>query len=394
MGMIPVSEAKRLVRSRTARLKPIRTPVTEALGLTISEDVESPLDIPAFPQSSMDGYAFAHRSLNGQESLRVIGAMAAGTDRPLRLQDGEAARIFTGAPLPEGADTVVMQERCTRTGDRVSFADKPGKGENVRQPGSEAAKGKTALAAGHAMTPAAIGFLSGLGLTHVEAYPKPSVSIIATGDELVQPGLPLGFGQVYESNSRSLTAALRLMGVSNVRTTGCRDDLKALVSVMEKELENSDLVLLTGGVSVGDHDHVVQAAESCGVEKVFHRVRQKPGKPLFFGIRDGKPVFGLPGNPSSVLTCFYEYVTMAVDAMSARRDSLIVTVAPLRKPWRKPAGLTHFLKARLDDGRVTVLGGQESYKLNSYSGSDCLVVLGEETTECEAGESVEIHLLP
>ena len=368
-------------------------PLEQALGLTLSEDVVSPIDTPSFPQSSMDGYAFAHESLSRHGSLTVVGTLAAGTDMAMRLKDGEAARIFTGAPLPEGADTVAMQEKCTRMGDLLGFDETPQKGANVRLPGTEAARGAVALTAGNTLTAAAIGFLSGLGLTEAKVYPTPSVSILVTGDELQEPGLPLRFGQVYESNSRSLTAALQTMGVGRIRKARCPDDPETLRHTLEKALDDSDIVLLTGGVSVGDYDYVPLAAEACGVDKVFHRVRQKPGKPLFFGVKEGKAVFGLPGNPASVLTCFHEYVTIAVDAMSARRQTLRSSHATLKNTVRKPAGLTHFLKARHEDGTVTVLEGQESYKLKTFAMADCLVVLDEETTVCEAGTSVEIHHL-
>jgi molybdopterin molybdotransferase len=159
-------------------------------------------------------------------------------------------------------------------------------------------------------------------------------------------------------------------------------------------MQTSDLVLVTGGVSVGDYDYVLQAAEGCGVEKVFHRVRQKPGKPLFFGVRGGRPVFGLPGNPASVLTCFHEYVRPAIERMRARPDGIQTASARLQQPVRKPAGLTHFLKARQEGGRVSVLDGQESYRLNAFALANCLVVLDEETTGCETGDEVEIHPLP
>jgi molybdopterin molybdotransferase len=392
--MIPVSEAKHLIREHISRLAPASMPLEQALGLTLSEDVVSPIDIPSFPQSSMDGYAFAQESLSHHGSLTVVGTLAAGTELEMRLQPGQAARIFTGAPLPEGADTVAMQEKCTRMGDLLKVDETPSKGANVRLPGTEAARGAVTLAAGQTLTPAAIGFLSGLGLTEAMVQPMPSVSIIVTGDELQEPGLPLVFGQVYESNSRSLTAALRKMGVERIRRERCPDDPKTLRHALEKALEASDLVLLTGGVSVGDFDYVPGTAEACGVKKVFHRVRQKPGKPLFFGVGDGKAVFGLPGNPASVLTCFYEYVTLAVEAMSARRQTLRASRAMMKHGYRKPPGLTHFLKARHEEGTVRVLDGQESYKLNAFALSDCLVVLEEDTTVCEAGAIVEIHHLP
>ena len=392
--MISVSEARNIVEANTERLTPVRLPLPLASGSVLAEDVHSPLDIPAFAQSSMDGYAFAFDGLEGDGRLSIAGVVAAGTQTPLRLERGQAARIFTGAPLPEGADTVAMQEKCSREGDILRILHRHSKGENVRPPGSEAKRGALAMEAGSLLSPASVGFLSGLGLTDVMVHPRPSVSLIVTGDELQEPGETLRFGQVYESNSRMLEAALFQSGVERIEKMRCPDDIDALTERLSTALEVSDLVLLTGGVSVGDFDHVAKAAGACGVKTLFHRVRQKPGKPLFFGRKGGKPVFGLPGNPASVLTCFYEYVCLSIDAMCARKASIGTLDAPLRKGVRKPPGLTWFMKAFHDGESVEVLDGQESYRLSSFAKSNCLVVLGEDVTDFEAGEQVEIHLLP
>jgi molybdopterin molybdotransferase len=220
------------------------------------------------------------------------------------------------------------------------------------------------------------------------------VSLIVTGKELQEPGKELAPGQVYESNSYSLTAALSQLNFSDIQMTWADDDLSVIKQLLEKALEQSDLVLLTGGVSVGDYDFVLDAATQAGVTRAFHRIKQRPGKPIYFGTRENRLVFGLPGNPSSVLTCFYEYVLPAINLFRHRSAGLTVVKAPLAKGIEKAAGLTHFLKGRYDGNKVTVLGAQESYRLSSYAQANCLVVIDEATTACEAGEIVEIHLLP
>ena len=390
--MINVEEARNIITAKTSRMSPVKKRLTESAGLVLAENVFAFTDIPAFRQSSMDGYAimFADKDL----SLQVSGTMMAGSSSNLTLARGNAARIFTGAPLPDGADTVVMQEKVKREGDQIRIEDADlAQGKNVRNKGAEIKSGALAMQAGHLLTPAAIGFLSGIGIAEVLVYPLPSISIIITGNEIQEPGLPLQFGQVYDANSFQLKAALQSEGINDIKVWKVIDDPGELKNTLQKALESSQMVLLTGGVSVGDYDYVIEASEACGITRHFHKIKQKPGKPLFFGAKAEQPVFGLPGNPSSVLSCFYLYVMPCLAILSGRVNRVHKTVSVLAAGYSKPKGLTCFLKGNMEDGQVTPLGAQESFRLSSFARANCLIELEEEREIYEAGETVTIHLL-
>jgi molybdopterin molybdotransferase len=358
-----------------------------------AEDVAAPIDIPAYPQSGMDGYAFAHADIPGP--LTIVGEQPAGGRIEFRLQPGEAVRIFTGAAVPADADTVLMQEKAILSDGRLSVGDPSlARGANVRPKGSEIQQGSLAIAQGDRLTPAAVGFLAGIGIDRVRVHPRPRVAILVTGDELQEPGQPLAYGQVYESNARQLRSALAMMHIRELHLYACPDDREVLTSTLAEAVDRTDVVLMTGGVSVGDHDHTLEAFEACGVRPLFHRVRQKPGKPLLFGMQGRKPVFGLPGNPASVLTCFYEYVCPALATMMRLPSPVRRVEAELAEAYRKSAGLTHFLKAEVKDGRVWLLGGQESYRLRSFARANALAVMPEESTSLEPGSRIWADLLP
>ena len=391
--MITVAEAKDLISSSIIPLASIKLNLELAYGHILATDVYASCDIPAFRQSSMDGYAL--KFSDHQDELHLIGEMAAGTSDSLFLNAGETSRIFTGAPLPEGADTVVMQEKISLQNDKITLKDKNlEKGSNVRNQGAEIKAGELAMQKGSLLSPAAIGFLAGIGIAFVDVYPMPRISIIVTGKELQQPGLQLNFGQVYESNSYSLSAALKLEGITQVKIFEADDELGILTSVLQTALKDSDVVLLTGGVSVGDYDFVIQASHRCGIEQVFHKVKQKPGKPLFFGKKNRQLIFGLPGNPSSVLSCYYNYVLPAIKQLSQKESAVKEITATLSTAYQKPAGLTHFLKGSYKDGKVMPLSAQESFRLSSFAQANCLICLNETQAFFSAGETVNVMLLP
>ncbi|UKT62261.1 molybdopterin molybdotransferase MoeA [Pedobacter mucosus] len=391
--MINVTEAKALVKENALALNPVKIHLSLAASHILAEDVFAICDIPAFRQSSMDGYAikFADKDL----TLKLSGEMAAGTEANFTILNGETARIFTGAPLPDGADTVVMQEKIATVNDEVSVLDEKLKlGANVRAKGSEVKTNALAMQKGNLLTPAAIGFLAGIGITEVSVYPMPKVSIIVTGKELQQPGNKLNFGQVYESNSFSLKAALKIAGIENVHVFQADDELDILKNILDEAMQISDVVLLTGGVSVGDYDFVIEATHLCEVDEIFHKVKQKPGKPLYFGKKNQQLVFGLPGNPSSVLNCFYNYVLPAIYSLSNKVNAVKEIKAKLAAAYQKPAGLTQFLKGFYEDGFATPLNAQESYRLSSFAQANCLIVLTETQENFQEGEIVNVLLLP
>lgn len=391
--MISVEKAKQIVLAAATSEKIGTLSLLEASGLVLAADIIASVDIPNFRQSSMDGYALKFNDRD--KELLIIGEVAAGEHRSLSIKDGEAMRIFTGAPLPEGADTVVMQEKVNHEGDKLLIEDKALiKGINVRPKGAEVKKDTIAIVSGTLLSPAALGFLAGIGCGSVQVYMPPKIAIVLTGDELQLPGQPLGFGQVYESNSVQLIAALHKTKVTCVKVFKVADNAKELENALFKALQDNDMVLLSGGVSVGDYDFVTEAAAACDVMQQFHKITQKPGKPLYFGIKGEKLVFGLPGNPSSSLTCFYEYVLPVIEAMMHLASSMSEISAQVTHPYVKPAGLTHFLKASYHEGKVSPLHAQESFRMHSFAEANCFIVLPEISTGCQIGDEVRVHLLP
>jgi len=390
--MISVDEAKKIINDSVKLLNATSVAIQDAWDTTLADDVFAPQDIPAYPQSSMDGYAFAFKDL-GKELL-LAGESAAGNKHNFALQPNGAARIFTGAAVPEGADTVVMQEKVKLIDGQLIIEDEGLiSGSNVRSKGSEIKKGDVALPKGAYLSAASVGFLAGIGITHVLVYPKPAITIIVTGNELKTIGAPLEYGEVYESNSFALTAALNQFHLSPMKIVSVEDDPAVLKNVMQRALTESDLLLMTGGVSVGEYDFVTKVAGECGIHTLFHKIKQRPGKPLFFGMRDEKVVFGLPGNPSSVLTCFYEYVVPAVKKMTNGHQQVNALKAPLSTSFKKNIPFKQFLKGFYDGITVTPLSAQESYKMNSFAKANCLIVLEESDQECKQGDIKEIHLI-
>ncbi len=390
--MISVNEAKTIIQSHTKSLARIRLPLLEAFGYTLAEDIFAIIDIPFYSQSSMDGYAFAFE--NKDSPLEIIGEMPAGTSKQITIKANQATRIFTGGPLPIGADTVVMQEKVTVI-DNILFINDPEiqLGDNVRNKGAEVQKDSLAMAKNTYLSVAAIGFLAGIGITEIALFPPPKITIILTGNELQDPGNPLEFGQVYEANSYMLTATLRQAGIKNIAILKSEDNLETLQDTLKKAIDSSDVILLTGGVSVGDYDFVASASELCGVKKHFHKIKQRPGKPLFFGTKENKIIFGLPGNPSSALVCFYQYVLPMLEKMMHKSGSIKTIEAKLTDKYPKKIGLTHFLKGNFLNGEATPLNAQQSFRLSSFAQANCLIELEENKGDYHEGEIVKVHLL-
>lgn len=392
--MISVSEARAIIQQHIVTLPPVVRMLSDALGYTIAADVFATIDIPAYPQSSMDGYAFSYTDLQQNKSLQISGEMAAGTKESISLPSQTAVRIFTGAPVPPGADTVVMQEKVVvEKGILTIQDDQLQAGANVRPKGSEIKVGELALPSGTLLTPAAIGFLAGIGVTEVMVYPSPVVTIIITGNELQTPGQPLQYGQVYDANSFALSAVLQQYGIQQIEVISVPDEIERLNEALSQALQKSDLVLLTGGVSVGDYDFVTRSAKHCGINTQFHKLKQRPGKPLFFGTKGRQMIFGLPGNPSSVLTCFYMYVLPVIMGMKKTGTGLIQQQVPLSQSYHKTTQLTHFLKGWYDEQTAAPLGAQESYRMRSFAGANCLIEIEEKAEHVEQGSLVTIHLL-
>lgn len=375
-----------------------------AQGFILSKPIHSPIPFPSFQQSAMDGYALRKSDLDDQHTLPIQDIVPAGDTRHVILKQGMAIRIFTGAPIPEGADIVIMQEWIEREGDYISLsedAQELKEGMNIRAVGSQTMIGETIMQQGDILTPAAISFLSGLGIREVEVFQKPNVAILTTGKELVSPGEVLQQGQIYESNSPGLRAALNQMQLTITSCERCDDDLTSTKNHIHELLSHSDVLLITGGVSVGDYDFVTTALNELGIETLFHKVKQKPGKPFYFGKKENQLIFGLPGNPASVLTCFYMYVYPALRALSGTPfpqltsvQAALIRIGNNETEYPKRKGLTHFLKAIYREGKATILLHQESYKMNSFALANAMAVIDENSEGVRVGDLVDLFLLP
>lgn len=391
--MISVSEARKKIIEHCPQAKASLIPLNKASGFVLADDIYAPIDSPYFNQSAMDGYAFRFDDWDGASALKVIGEVQAGNSADIEFHPLETIRVFTGAALPAGADTVVIQENVTREGNGIRIAvNHLIKGSNVRLRGSQMKMRDLVLKTGHLITPASVSLLAGLGITHAHVYSNPTVSIITTGKELIKPGEQLIEGKIFESNSYGLQAALAQMNIQPVAIKTVDDDEGKIIEAIQQQLQQVDMLVLTGGVSVGDYDFVTAALEKCGVQKIFHHVKQKPGKPFYFGVHGTTLVFGLPGNPASVLTCFYEYVAEAISKQT-KKEYFKTLQMPLANGYSKKAGLTFFLKGKMNVDSVAILNDQESYKMNSFAMADCLVELEEAKEKYFEGDMVRVSMI-
>jgi len=393
--MISTSVAKQLISDRCKPIMINELHLSKLSNEVLVADVKTKTDSPPFHQSAMDGFAIRFDDAKSFTHLILSGEVIAGKVNKQKLMKGTAMRIFTGATVPAGADTVVMQEHTRKDKNGLVLTSLPllQKGANIRIQGSQIKRGQTALSKGHVLNAASIGYLAMLGIDKVKVYKRPSVGIIATGSELQLPGKILSGSQIYESNTFTLQALLAEMHFGKVAAKRVRDNESSILTTFKKALLAHDVLLITGGISVGDYDLVAPALEKLGVKTVFHKVAQKPGKPFFFGAKGKKLVFALPGNPAAVLTCFLQYVKPALQKMMGYSTVDISSfMAVSKNDFSKKTGLTHFLKARVDmNGRVEVLNGQESYLLNTYALANCLVEVPAESTGFLKGEQVMVH---
>jgi molybdopterin molybdotransferase len=393
--MISVEEARRKIENSVKRFSRSEIiPVEDAAGRTLFTDVYAGLNLPPFDQSAVDGYAV---NTGGSETgpWKVTGELKAGDEGSPGLGKGEAIRIFTGAKVPPGTETVVMQEHVSQSAGLLN-ADKPViAGQNIRTEGSQIRKGQKAIEAGCMLNPASVGFLAGLGLTSVEVYRKPVINIIVTGDELAKPGTELSGSLIYESNSVTIRSFLQACGYLPASVQVIGDDKKLLLEGVKEAVEGADIVLLTGGISVGKYDFVKETLSAAGAEEIFYKIKQKPGKPLYFASAGDTLFFALPGNPAAVLTCLYEYVYPAINLLAGRKDiSLKKVMLPLLADYRKKPGLVNYLKGKIAEGGVLPMEGQESFILKSFSEADALIMLPEDCADVKKGDMVEVHLLP
>jgi len=384
--MISVSEAIQQIENYCKPNNFEQKSIKEVLGLVLAEDVFSPINMPPFKQSSMDGYAFIY---NNNSNYEIVEEVQAGDSKNIELKSGQAVRIFTGARVPDHADTVVMQEHTKVEGEKLTIEKLPGKLSNVRPLGEQIAEGELALAKGTLLNEATIGFLAGLGIAEVKVYSVPKVSILITGDELRQVGEKLEEGQVYDSNSITLQLALKKLGITEARIVKIEDDFEATKRAIQEELDAADIILISGGISVGDYDFVKRSLEENKVTEIFYKVNQKPGKPLWFGHKEERLIFALPGNPASSLSCFYVYVLPVIQAKLGHSSyHLQRGEAKAANEVKNVYGKTLFLKGVVADGVATQLTGQASSMLKSFATANTLLVVPENKEVIQEGEEI------
>ena len=389
--MISVQQAKTILNNNIPPSKTIELPLLEALNFCLAKDVISEINMPPFRQSAMDGFALKlHDSFNYQ----LIGEIKAGDSHIFELKPGEAVKIFTGAAVPDSANAVMQIEKTTVSKEILELKESIPLETNIRPLGEQIKKNEIALAKGSILNAAAIGFLAGLGITTVSVYRKPSVGILVTGNELVKPGNALEYGKIYESNSIMLHAALINFGFNNCTTYNVDDDFLNTKNSIEKALLENDILLISGGISVGDYDFVEEALKSLEVETLFYKVNQKPGKPLLVGKKGDQLIFALPGNPAASLTCFFIYVKPILDQISGlSKVESSVLQKELTHGFTVNNTRSQFLKASFSNNDVSILSHQQSSMLNTFALSNCLVHLPEGNYEPKKGSKVDIYLI-
>lgn len=400
--LISVEEARTIVQTHVRPGAIRQVPLEDAAGYILAQDIVSRDNIPLFDNSGMDGFAVRTADLaHLPATLLVSDDIAAGTAPSAAVSPGACARIMTGAPVPAGADAIVPVEwtRDDREG-LVVVERAPSAGQFIRWGGRDVAAGDKVLRAGTLITPPVVGMLATVGAVPVPVFAQPAVAIVTTGDELVPPdrsleGMP---GCIRNSNGPALQAQVLAAGGRAGRYLHATDDRDDIRAVLQEALA-ADVIVLSGGVSVGKYDYVKEVLGELGLQLLFWRVRQRPGKPLAFGLLEGKPVFGLPGNPVSSSVCFEQYVRPALRQMQGGDGSASETVrARLGRRIEKAAGLHHFVRGRAwyEEGRLTVVptGDQASNLYSSMVRANCLVHLAEDVEHPEEGEGVPIEWLP
>ena len=380
------------VKSHTKKLKAILLPTELALGFVANEDVLSPISFPPFEQSAMDGYAI--NSIDSEAVFNLVDEIKAGDNaNSVQLKPGDAIRIFTGAMIPLNATCVVRQEDVEKLDGKVKILVMPKVGANIRRIGEQVKVGDLAIQKGTILNPGAIGYLSMIGVSEVSVYSKPRITIITTGNELTKLGEKLEPGMIYESNSNTLLAGLKSFGF-DARAVSARDTYEEVKEIFQNEIGVSDIVIFTGGISVGDYDFVGKVLEDLKVNTIFYKVKQKPGKPLFFGEINDKMVFGLPGNPAAVLTSFYLFVLPCLSEMIGREKSFVSRAkVAIDFDYSKSAEMTHLLKGLACVDKVELLPAQSSAMLSSFVTANCIAIFEEGRTEWKKGDLVEILMI-
>jgi len=389
--MITVSEAFSILEQNLPVLQEIELPLLQARKHILAKSLVSPINMPPFRQSAMDGFALC---LHDALVYEIIGEIKAGDSHKVELIPGQAVKIFTGAAVPDSAQAVIQIEKVVANGNQLLLDVLVLPETNVRPIGEQISAGDLALQKGTMLNAAAIGFLAGLGFTKVSVYKKPKVAIVVTGNELSKPGTTLEYGKVFESNGIMLQSALIDAFYDEVTIYEVNDDFENTKNKLNEALTTNDVVLVSGGISVGDYDFVARALSELQVETLFYKVNQKPGKPLFAGKLKNKMVFALPGNPAACLTCFYVYVLPTLSIISGAEANYNQTVMlSLAHHYEVKNTRSQFLKASINNGEVSILTHQNSSMLSSFSVATGLAYVPDGQYELKKGDKVAVYLL-
>lgn len=391
--MISEEEAREKVLGKIRPLPARSLALVRALDSFAAKDYLAALPLPNFDNSAMDGYAVVASACRKGNRLRVTGEQPAGEDRQLRISAGEAVRIFTGAPMPAGADAVIMQEDVTRDGNEMVANDDVDPGQFVRRRGCDLSEGQKILSKGECLRATTLALLAAQGFAEVEVGGEVRASLISTGDELVPAGKPLRTGQIYDSNSTLLQGLLDRCGASVESIQHCADKPDSLTAALQAAVK-TPIVIITGGVSVGEHDLVQSALRSVGGKSDIWRVAIKPGKPFLFGKIGNCAVFGLPGNAVSAFVTFLRFVRPAVlQLMGAAESELSLPRIPARLDvdLTNDGDRTHYFRGRLEDGKFKPVGRQESHALFGLSQSNGLLRL-QPGEKLERGSLVNVEI--
>jgi len=378
------------------RLGTERMAIKRVDGRLLAQDLIAPIDLPAFDNSRMDGFALRHADLvaDGDSELRIAGAQFAGPALDMVVRQGECMRITTGAPIPSGADTVVIKENVRECDGLLSVSSGVRAGADIRRAGEDVRAGEVVLRAGSLLTPARISLAAALGMADLEVSRRPTVAVFTTGDELVEPGLTLAAGQVYNSNRELLMGLLRAEGLEPVAWPTLPDDPARIETALRDAASAFDLVITCGGVSAGEKDHLPALLDTQG-QIHFWKVKMKPGMPVLFSGLDRALLLGLPGNPVSVLATFLTLGRELLDGLQGKAEPRARRLARLTAPWRKSHERLEFLRGRLEYGedamlRVRPNAADASHRLRGAAESDALIVLAEGPREYAADDIVEI----
>ncbi|MEO8630669.1 MAG: gephyrin-like molybdotransferase Glp [Betaproteobacteria bacterium] len=399
---MPVAKAREYIRAFLSPVTAVeRLHLRAALGRVLAEDVKSTMNVPANDNSAMDGYAVRHADLasDGDVTLSVAGSSFAGRPFEGSAAPKQAVRIMTGGVMPSGFDTVIMQERAQRDGDRVTFSGNQQKGQNVRYAGDDIRQDAIVFSRGQMLRPAELGMIASLGIGEVSVYRKLRVAFFSTGDELMPIGTPLASGHIYDSNRYTLFGMLTRLGVEIIDMGSIRDNPAVIERAFDDAAHAADVVITSGGVSVGEADFVKQILDRLG-EVLFWKIAMKPGRPLAYGKVGDAHFFGLPGNPVSAMVTFYQFVREALLVLMGVPNAVPLPIlqAVCTTAIKKAPGRTEFQRGILSsdaDGKwtVRVTGNQGSGILSSMSQANCFIVLPDAQGNTAAGALVDVQIL-